>query len=175
MNINGVYAVLYAWAKAVLPTVSVIKSHQNAPTPALPYIVINYVPTAGSSILEPLRGDVKADGSRVNVITKTGRVELWQVGGNGEHLETLVNSLSSESVYQTWLTNNLTFTGSGAITPVPQIKGEDWELECMVELFISYASYYNDTPGFISTVEATGELPKQAITGEHDINTTIGA
>lgn len=160
MTASALYTILYTWINSVINPVGttvptpIIKSHQDAPAPSGAYIVISYAPASRTKIGTPSAGDVNGSGIRKLVQDYELRVEIWEVNGDGDKLQAIIDSIDRLDVKTYLQSQSVAYLGEEQVQSIPQIEGTDkWRKESMVEIRLGVAEGISDTTSWIETVE----------------------
>jgi hypothetical protein len=158
-------AILKNWITQILITENgesdliIIASHQNAPAPSGPYIVINQSPNSRDRFGRASKGETKDDGTRVLVSDWVLEMEIREYNGVGDRLEKLVDSLDREDIQRDYFqANNLAHYNQAQVLYVPRLLNEEWENEALIELQLGKAEGTTETTSFIETVDYTANI-----------------
>lgn len=184
MSAAGIYQFLFDWAKQVLITeagltITIIQAHQDAPSPTGLYLAIEAVPNR-QKIGSASFGDVELAGAGplehevlVMVNDYVLSVELWEVGGTGEALRILLDSLDRPDIQGLWTTAGFSMlVPASPIQHMPNVQNSRWTKECFVELRIGTAEKTEDLSGSLAIVEIAGTIPAQGRSGDIDVAIT---
>jgi len=163
---------LYAWATLVLPTVTVIWAHENAPRPTVPYITMHLlsINSVGvDAILPPnnVTGVSEIVGNRDFTLSIKG-IGTYSM----EYLEALKLSLEKPSVQAFLRTKNIVFVDRLALTCIAEVVDNRFEERNLLDLKFRFAQYDNDTVGIIMHADIEKDfisLDLNTITVEHII------
>jgi len=161
------YEFLYDWIDLVINTIGgrtipIIQSHQNAPEPSGQFIVIEYSPNkqkiGRACVTEPLPAGDPNEGQTQIISNYNQRAEFWEVGGDGNLLAEIVESIEREQIKTFFNTKDVSFFRAEPIQSIPRLENEKWVQQSVVEILFGVASEIKETPGWIETVETTGTI-----------------
>jgi len=168
------YEFLWTWINTILnvdavpipnPLIVIIPSEEDSPPPTTNYITIN-ITFNRRKIGRMTAGDVQSDDTpgggaddfRTQVNDYEYLVELRQSVGYGNLLQTLIDSIELNNIKDLFSTNNVTYYGQENIQSIPQVKGQRWRKEAVVELRLGVATGSKEKVPYIETVEYTANL-----------------
>jgi hypothetical protein len=112
---------------------------------------------------------ITREGQRTLVNDYLYSMEIWEINGAGSYLQMLIDSMGRQEIMDLWNANNYTLNSQGEILTMPRTQLNKWKRESLVELFIGGATGTLETPGFISDLEYTGNIPAQGRSGDHTL------
>lgn len=175
MSVDELYSFLYSWCYRVLVTdnsldIRIIKGDSNRPRPSLPYINIRKPPISN---LKQGAGnwDSRTDleGKLEYTVTYLASIRIEEIGGSGDSLALLLNSLYMQDILDLFSCNNVSLIDSEGIVDVSAITGDYREKRNSVDIKVLYTNATVDQEGitkknyeagFIETVEIEGEYIK---------------
>jgi len=179
MTTTQIYTILLTWIRNVLepdleqdetPTIPIIRGEQSAPKPKKEYMVIHQpmsVNEYASGNDDKIRKVIDDEGTPQEVIhgyldyTKhyQATVSLEEIGfaDNGDNLRALKNSLRLQTIKDYFRSSKVSILRTETITPIPQVDENIWELRTTMDLIILFPDEGTYEPGYIETVEFTGE------------------
>ena len=115
------YVFMTGWIQLVLPTASYIQAYQNLEPPATPYIAIE-----DDQDWQPFG---RSDNTQVDTQTNlsfsyTASPVLWEVGGLGDYLRAMKESLETEVVKNYFAANNVGILHAGRVVSMPYLSTE---------------------------------------------------
>lgn len=153
MTATELYNFLYDWMHGVLPSTEIRQSHQDYPSPeAVPFLALSYsgnwtmkgpAPSKyihGSSLTEP------------KVYTWRGQLVIYEIGGDGELLQQLVESLDNESIRYSFSENAVSVLRTSGPTMSPMLEGSKWKRESTLTLELLWARAYQGSDAVIEEV-----------------------
>lgn len=143
----------------------VIQAFQNAPAPAA-----NYIAVSGEPDLEkvgqarrtfPEQPDAPAEEITAAPLVQDyrARVTLWEVGGHGDNLRRVLDTIELQPIQDYLSYNNISVLSVGAATATPQLEDREWVKEHRVEIVLAVAVQVAYAPGWIETVETVNQIP----------------
>ena len=153
---------LYDWAVMVLPTTTIVLAHQNAPSPKLPYIAIQFpgVSQHGQSAL-----GMQDDGSAERISQFDCETIVWQVGGDGDLLRQLRSSIELKDIQEFFQSRFVALRGQPVTHNEPRLEQSNFVREYRMELNFGMA-LANYDQGIITGFEAVGTIETRTITVE---------
>lgn len=153
---------LVRWVDQIINTeggegIIIIKSHQNAPAPPFPYVAINYIGNL-NKIGRSAARTIDDDGNRLLVNDYTHAVEIREVGGSGERLAKIIDSIERQDIQILFDENGVSYLTEGDILRVPRLEYNDWIRESLVEIQLMTATAITEASSWIETIEYTGEI-----------------
>lgn len=162
MTTNEIALFFYNWINQVLvinggeTNLTIIKSNQNANRPDLPFISIGHpfalqkIGRTGNQSSPDINGDVILDTHYEATIT------LNEIGGLGDRLKTLLNSLIRPDIIDLFSENNISILRYETITPDIELTQNIYEKRAIVDLFVLFTDRFTYNANYIETVETTG-------------------
>ena len=157
MDATQLYEFLYDWASGVLPGVEVRQSHQDYPTPkTTPFIVLSYAGDWVSRGAAPSRmiWD-RPDLPSPKVYQWRGQLTIYEVGGNGELLHRLVESLDDIDIKNEFGDAGVSVLRSTGPQMQPALQDSNWRREAILILELSWARAIAGRLEVIEKVEIT--------------------
>ena len=139
--------------------IKVISSHNNAPAPQDPYIVVSYSGSnrkQGRATLTPINNDGERLVVHDNEITNVDIMEYGEY--EGYLLDLLVHGLDLSVVRDNLMVNKMSVMVNSGILPAPSLVNDDWQKSAMVEVKVLIASSLLETVNNIENVEFTGDI-----------------
>lgn len=165
---SDLYDAFYDWADLVLNqgssplNIPIIQSHQNAPAPTGQYLVIDFSPASLIAEGYASSGDADAQGKVHRVTDYTILVSFWDVGGSGDALRFLRQSLEWQTIGDTLRASGISFRSAEGIQQSPRLRGEsDWVKEYRLGITFGIAVDMPETLGWIQTVELINQIGDQ--------------
>lgn len=152
---------LYDWVNKILNTeqglnIPIIQSHQNAPAPDFPYIVIDYTPIR-NKIGRAYKTE-QADDGEINIIQDYEYLlKIYEVGSSGNKLQILIDSLERNIIKDLFFINQISFLNNEQIQVLPRLDLNDWIKEAVVEIRLGISTHIRSNDDtWIETVEYEG-------------------
>lgn len=160
MDATQLYEFLYDWASGVLPGVVVRQSHQDYPTPKHgPFIVLSYAGDWVNRGAAPSRmiWD-RPDLPSPKVYQWRGQLTIYEVGGNGELLHRLVESLDDTAIKNDFGDAGVSVLRSVGPQMQPDLQDSNWRREAILILELSWARALAGSLEVIESVEISGTI-----------------
>lgn len=159
MDATQLYEFLYDWIVGVLPSVEVRQSHQDYPTPAQgPFLVLSYAGNWVNKGVAPSRmiwdhPELVAP----SVYQWRGQLTIYEVDGNGELLQQLVESADVPEVKQSFGQAGVSILRSTGPQIQPALQDSNWRREAVLVLELSWARAIAGDQNYIESVELIHE------------------
>jgi len=157
VNSNTLYLFLRNWINQILNVenlldIDIIQSHQNAPAPKEPYIVIEY---AGDKTRIGTGSKTSVNDKGISKIISDYliRIQLWEEGGNGDKLQMIIDSVDRAEIKELFQKNQVSYLGQEQIRIIPRLDSNDWTREAVVELRLGIATQTEEYSSWIDDVE----------------------
>ena len=162
MNSDQLYLFLRTWVNQILnienlQNIQIIQSHQNAPSPEFPYMVIEFAADK-TRIGRASKTSVDEHGISKIISDYLNRIEIWEEGGNGDRLQMIIDSIDRSEIRELFQKNQVAFLGQESIRILPRLNANDWIREAMVELRLGIATKTEEHSSWISEVELIQEI-----------------
>lgn len=142
-----------------------IRSHENAPAPGTHYIVIQYTgikSTIGrvskTDLLLPV--DALPDDLPTRYVVNDIRVpfDISEVGGDGDLLDLIKDSLELEKYLEILAKNKIAIMEIGNIVPAPYLFNDDYTKRSDMELILGTISGFTEEVNYIEEVQYSGNI-----------------
>jgi hypothetical protein len=160
---NTILDFFYSWFYKILNTensynIPIIFGEQNAPAPEEPYMVIHqpFAITKIGSGNKEMSTTTGQEGTMLYDIHYQGTMQVEEVGGTGDKLRLVINSLIRQDILDLFSTNKISVLRVENITPSNTNDENIWTLRTITDLIIlfadegSYEANYIETVGTIS-------------------------
>ena len=156
MNSQGLFTFLRNWMISVIPTLVVIRSHQNAPAPEGDYVSIE----EGSWLPIGHASKMVEDVAQVNpkIFDYSVSIVLWEDANRNPNILTLTEALEDQDAIDTFKASGVSVLSVGAIQELPRLQDKDWKRERRVELSMSVCRGHAGDNNKIESVEINDTL-----------------
>lgn len=157
---SELYAIIYEWADLVLNTeqalnIPIIQARQNTPAPAENYIAIPIAPDT-SNIGHEILLDYNEDnpGEQVKFVQEDeATLILREVGGSGDNLRRIINSLPRQSIQDFFRSKFVSVLRKGTIQGIPNLVEDQWSEEWVIEIVFQINEIPSESTTYIETIE----------------------
>lgn len=156
MTNSELWDALYDWISSVLEGVEVVESHQDAPAPKGTYIAIDYAGNwrfAGTTPNNRIDGAPSLVSPRVYIYR--GSVQVREIGGDGEALMRIVESLDDKEFVGSFGKKGFSVLNTSGPVALPSLDQSRWRRESVLTLELSWARAYAGDNLTIESVEIT--------------------
>ncbi len=156
MDAEALYNFIYDWVHGVLPSVEIDQTHQDAPSPKGHYIALSYAGDWSPVGAAPSRSLFdRPDLPSPRIYQWRGRLTIYEVEGNGEYLQQLVESLDEPGIKSSFGDNGVSVLKSTGPTMQPALQDSNWRRESILILDLAWARGHEGTKNYIESVEIT--------------------
>lgn len=160
LNASKLYEFLYDWASGVLPGTEIRQSHQDFPTPQSgPFLVLSYSGNwvnrgAAPSRMIADRPDLPAP----RVYQWRGQMTIYEALGDGECLQSLVESLDAPEVKASFADNGVSVLRTTGPQLQPALQDSNWRRESILILELAWARAVEGRHEVIESAEVEGNF-----------------
>ena len=143
MTNSELWDALYDWISSVLEGVEVVESHQDAPATKGTYIAIDYAGNwrfAGTTPNNRIDGTPSLVSPRVYIYR--GSVQVREIGGDGEALMRIVESLDDKEFVGSFGKKGFSVLNTSGPVALPSLDQSRWRRESVLTLELSWARAY---------------------------------
>lgn len=149
---------IYDWLTYVLNVsgelgIDIIIGEENAPPPSSPYIVIHQPFNIRKVGRVSKSSDTDSEGVMCLVTNYEAIVSIEQVGANGDNLRRIIESSEKQEVKNLLSSLGLAHLRSENINNIPDVTENFWELRCIVDIYVAFASSDSDNTNYIENIE----------------------
>ena len=157
MTIGSLLEFVHDWVDKILNdeeslNIKIIYSAQNAPRPGIPYMVINQ-PFVHNKLGSGNYGYSDDNGDVDYSIRYETIIRIEEVGGLGENLKLLLDSVNRQDIKELFCSNKVSFLRNENIFPNNDLVENIWETRTYCDMYFLYPDERTYQPGFIETVE----------------------
>lgn len=153
----------YNWFYQILNTenskeIQIIFGEQDSPAPSDHYIVIHQpfaIQQLGSGNWE-MSTTTGEEGTVLYNYHQQGTMQIEEVGGHGDNLRLVMNSLVRQDIKELFTENNVSILRINSINPNNTNIENTWELRSIVDLIILFPDEGSYDAGYIETVDVNG-------------------
>lgn len=167
MTTNELNSFLYTWINKILNTENnlgyeIIFSNRNAPNPSLPYFVIHDPPVSNQDLGRGNWGkweftnEPQDEGEVCYTKQYEASISLEEVGGSGDVMKLLLNSLNRQDIKDLFSSNKVGFLRNEPINPATDITEDLITRRAIMDIFVSIVDEGSYDPGYIDTVDYDG-------------------
>lgn len=172
MTIDSMFVFIRSWMDQILNTelslnIPIIFGSENAPRPALPYIVIHDPPISNVDVG---RGNwckwnftnQPVDEGQIDYTKQyEATISVEHIGGSGQVFNYLRDSIGRYDIKELWRTNYISYMRDEPANDISEIAESFVERRVGITMFVSYISSNNYDPGYIGSVDTpTGTYNK---------------
>jgi len=156
MKGSELYEFIYDWANLVLNTpvltVQIIQAFQNTPAPAENYLAIPKTPTLDSQGMSTRTAYKDSTGVQSFIIEYEASITIREIGGSGDNLSALINSLDLLAVRKLFADNQVSLLRHGSVASLPRLNELLWKDEFILPLTFLIMDQVDDTRTWIELV-----------------------
>ena len=147
-----------------LSSIPVIIAHQNAPAPAGTYLAIEYSGSwqklgrsqQGKIYTEEIEDETIY--KRLDLSEYLININLHEVEGEGDILTFILDYLDTPEYQEKFVVAGISFIGNGDITPIPNLKNNQWDKESVVELRFAIATGIEKEVNYVEQINFVNNI-----------------